>query len=90
MIEPQDTVDHTDKARTDAVVSLTAITALVLVPRIAGATPYTILAGSMMPDIPPGTIIAVKPTPFDQIRQGDVISYQIESASRWCSAPTCR
>ncbi|AMB60560.1 hypothetical protein AWU67_13970 [Microterricola viridarii] len=61
------------------VVSLAAITALVLVPRVAGATPYTILTGSMEPDMPPGTIVVVKPQPFDQIRQGDVITYQIES-----------
>jgi signal peptidase I len=61
------------------VVSATAITALVLVPRIAGATPYTILTGSMEPDMPPGTIVVVKPLPFDEIRQGDVITYQIES-----------
>ncbi len=61
------------------VVSAVAITALVVVPRIAGASPYTILTGSMIPDMPPGTIVVVKPLPFDQIRQGDVITYQIES-----------
>ncbi|RZU67074.1 signal peptidase [Microterricola gilva] len=61
------------------VASLAAITALVVVPRIAGASPYTILTGSMIPDMPPGTIVVVKPLPFDQIRQGDVITYQIES-----------
>ena len=61
------------------VVSAVAITALVVVPRIAGASPYTILTGSMKPDMPPGTIVVVKPLPFDQIRQGDVITYQIES-----------
>jgi signal peptidase len=60
-------------------VSLAAITALVIVPRIAGASPYTILTGSMKPDMPPGTIVVVKPLPFDEIRQGDVITYQIES-----------
>ncbi|MET0854758.1 MAG: signal peptidase I [Microterricola sp.] len=61
------------------VVSAVAITALVVVPRIAGASPYTILTGSMRPDMPPGTIVVVKPLPFDQIRHGDVITYQIES-----------
>lgn len=61
------------------VVSAVSITALVIVPRIAGASPYTILTGSMKPDMPPGTIVVVKPLPFDQIRQGDVITYQIES-----------
>lgn len=61
------------------VLSLTAITALVLVPRLAGATPYTILTGSMEPDMPPGTIVIVKPLPFEQIRQGDVVTYQLES-----------
>ncbi len=51
----------------------------VLIPRIMGATPYTILTGSMRPDFPPGTLVVVRPVKADAIRVGDVVTYQLES-----------
>jgi signal peptidase len=63
-------------------VLLTAVAALaaaVAVPRLAGATPYSITTGSMRPAYPPGTLVVVKPVPIDEIRIGDVITYQLES-----------
>lgn len=51
----------------------------VLVPRIAGATPYTVLTGSMRPDLPPGTLVVVKPIPADEISVGTVVTYQLSS-----------
>lgn len=54
----------------------------VLVPRVTGATPYTILTGSMRPSLPPGTLVVVKPIDADDIRAGDVITYQLESGKR--------
>jgi len=51
----------------------------VAVPRISGATPYTVLTGSMEPSYPPGTLVVVKPVDFDRLGIGDVITYQIES-----------
>jgi signal peptidase len=56
-----------------------AISAAVLVPRIGGATPYTILTGSMRPNMPPGTLVVVKPVPIDQIGIGTVVTYQLSS-----------
>ena len=56
-----------------------AITAAVLVPRIGGATPYTILTGSMRPNMPPGTLVVIKPVPIDQIGIGTVVTYQLKS-----------
>lgn len=56
-----------------------ALTAAVLVPRLAGATPYTVLTGSMRPHYPPGTLVVVKPVDPDDLRSGDVITYQLES-----------
>jgi signal peptidase len=50
-----------------------------LVPRLAGATPYVIETGSMSPKLPPGTLIVVKPVSPDQIAPGDVITFQIKS-----------
>lgn len=51
----------------------------VLIPRLAGATPYTVLTGSMKPDLPPGTLVVVKPVDDQDIGIGSVITYQLES-----------
>lgn len=58
---------------------LGALVAAVLLPRLAGATPYTILTSSMKPSMPPGTLVVVRPTPVDEIGIGSVITYQVES-----------
>ena len=60
-----------------AVVALALI--LIIVPKIAGATPLTVLTSSMEPRYPPGTLIYVLPVKPNQIRLGDVITYQIQS-----------
>lgn len=52
---------------------------LVVVPALTNSGTYTILTSSMSPHYPPGTLMVVKPTPFEQLRPGDVITYQIES-----------
>jgi signal peptidase len=49
----------------------------VLVPRIAGATPYTVLTGSMQPAYPPGTMVVARPVAADDIAPGTVITFQI-------------
>lgn len=64
---------------------LTAATGLVLlvaalavvVPLASGSQTYTILTQSMEPTYPPGTLIVVRPTAMDDLRVGDVITYQI-------------
>jgi signal peptidase len=62
------------------ILSVAAVLAVaVLVPRIAGATPYTVLTGSMRPHYPPGTLVVVKPIDTDDLRNGDVATYQISS-----------
>lgn len=55
------------------------VTVAVLVPRAAGGTPYTVLTGSMRPDYPPGTLVVVRPVATEDVRSGDVITYQRES-----------
>ena len=55
------------------------LTVAVLGPRLSGATPYTVLTGSMRPAFPPGTLVVVKPVDPDRIRVGDVVTYQLES-----------
>lgn len=59
--------------------ALAVITVAVLIPRIGGATPYTILTGSMQPAMPPGTLVISKPTPVGDIGVGTVITYQLAS-----------
>lgn len=51
----------------------------VLVPRLAGATPYAILTGSMQPKLPPGTLVVVRPVDPRTIGVGDVVTYQLQS-----------
>jgi len=51
----------------------------VLVPRLGGAAPYTILTGSMQPGLPPGTLVVVKPVQPENVAIGTVITYQLES-----------
>ncbi|MET1132445.1 MAG: signal peptidase I [Aeromicrobium sp.] len=60
-------------------VATSAVAVGVLIPRIGGATPYTILTSSMEPSYPAGTLVVVKPTPAEEIGVGTVITYQLES-----------
>ncbi|MCC3277251.1 MULTISPECIES: signal peptidase I [unclassified Arthrobacter] len=59
----------------------TALIALVLVvvPLVTGSQTYSVLTSSMAPHYAPGTFLVVKPVPFEELRVGDVITYQIES-----------
>ncbi|MCT9621581.1 MULTISPECIES: signal peptidase I [unclassified Curtobacterium] len=52
---------------------------LIVVPKAAGSTPLTVLTQSMDPTLPPGTLLVVRPTPVENIRIGDVVTYQITS-----------
>ncbi|MET0302871.1 MAG: signal peptidase I [Microbacteriaceae bacterium] len=60
-----------------SVVALAAVT--IVVPKLAGAIPLTVLTNSMSPGLPPGTLIIVRPVDPATIEVGDVITYQIES-----------
>ena len=63
-----------------ALLLVAALAALVIVvPAVVGGTALTVLTSSMAPAYPPGTLIVIKPTPVDEIRVGDVLTYQIES-----------
>jgi signal peptidase I len=60
-----------------AVIALAFI--LVIVPKVAGATPLTVLTQSMEPLYPPGTLLFVRPVKQADIKIGDVLTYQIQS-----------
>lgn len=53
--------------------------AAVIVPRMAGSSAYTVLTVSMLPELPPGTLIITKPVPPSKLRVGDAVTYQIRS-----------
>lgn len=61
--------------------SLAVLAALVLIvlPRLTGSYTYSVLTSSMAPAYSPGTFLVVRPVPFESLRAGDVITYQIES-----------
>jgi signal peptidase len=59
-----------------AVLAIVALT--VVVPRLAGGTALTVLTQSMEPGLPPGTLIVIRPQPTDDIRVGEVVTYQLE------------
>ena len=60
-----------------AVLAILALT--IVIPRLTGATPYTVLTGSMEPTYPPGTLIVVKQEDPAALKAGDVITFQRES-----------
>ncbi len=59
--------------------TLGVLAAAVVVPRLAGATPYTIETGSMRPGMPPGTLVVVRPVAPQDIGIGTVVTYQLTS-----------
>ena len=56
-----------------------AALALVVIPLLTGSQTYSVLTSSMAPKYAPGTFLVVKPVPFEELRVGDIITYQIES-----------
>jgi len=56
-------------------VLLTAVLTIV-VPKIVGGIPLTVLSASMEPALPVGTLLVVQPVTPEEIRIGDVVSYQ--------------
>jgi signal peptidase len=61
-------------------VLLLAVAAAVIgIPTLVGGSAMTVLTQSMEPGLPPGTLVVIRPTPADEIRVGDVITYQITS-----------
>jgi signal peptidase len=61
-----------------ALVALIAVLVIAL-PMVTKSTPYTVLTGSMTPNYPAGTLVIVKPTDVQQIKIGDVVTYQVAS-----------
>ena len=50
----------------------------IVIPAVVGGTALTVLTQSMEPKLPPGTLIIIRPTPINDIKIGDVLTYQIK------------
>jgi len=59
------------------VVALAAV--LIVIPKVSGSIPLTVLTSSMEPSLPPGTLIIVQPVDVTDLKIGDVATYQISS-----------
>jgi signal peptidase len=55
------------------------VLALIVVPLLSGAQPYTVLTESMRPTYPPGTLVVVRKGDVNRLPVGEVITYQIKS-----------
>lgn len=51
--------------------------ALLVVPKLTGSVPLTVLTGSMAPTYPPGSVVVVRPTPVADLGIGDAVTYQV-------------
>jgi signal peptidase len=58
---------------------LAILVVAVIIPKVTGSTPLTVLTSSMEPNLPPGTLLVVQPVDVASIEVGDIITYQIES-----------
>lgn len=61
------------------VLAILAALVLIVVPMATGSHTYSVLTSSMRPHLPPGTLLVSRPVPFDSLKVGDVITYQLES-----------
>lgn len=48
---------------------------VIVVPRLVGGVPLTILSGSMEPNLPVGSLAVVRPVDPGEIRLGDIVTY---------------
>ncbi|PWJ49014.1 signal peptidase I [Quadrisphaera granulorum] len=56
---------------------LAALAAVVVVPRLTGATSLVVLTGSMAPGMPAGSVAVVRPVEAGALHIGDVVTYEV-------------
>lgn len=59
------------------IILLACIAALLIVPKIIGMQAMAVLTGSMEPKIPVGAIVFVKEVSWDELKVGDVVTYNL-------------
>ncbi len=60
-------------------VMLLVLAVTVVIPRLTGSTPYTVLTSSMKPSYPPGSLVVIKPADAAELQVGTAVLYQIRS-----------
>ncbi|WP_332761781.1 signal peptidase I [Pseudarthrobacter sp.] len=60
-------------------VAVFAALVLIVVPRATGSQTYTVLTNSMAPAFPPGTFLVMRPVDYDELKYGDVVTFQMYS-----------
>lgn len=58
---------------------LTVVALTVALPTLGGGTAYTVLTPSMRPSLPPGGLVVTRPVQANDLRIGDVVTYQLRS-----------
>jgi signal peptidase I len=61
-------------------VALVAV--LMVIPRVTGSVPLTVLSGSMTPTVPVGAVILVKQVDTATLTPGDIITFQVAPGVR--------
>ena len=59
------------------IIILVAIAGLMFVPRLMGYDSLVVLSGSMEPGIHVGSVVLIKPTTFEELKVGDIVTYKI-------------
>jgi signal peptidase I len=57
-------------------VACAAALAVVIVPRLLGAVPLTVLTGSMRPGIEPGDLVVTRPVDPNRLQIGQIVTFQ--------------
>lgn len=65
------------------IVIIVLLAVVFFIPQCLGYQPYNIQTGSMTPKYPVGGMIYVKSVPFEEIAEGDVITYQTAQDGGW-------
>ena len=87
VVPPREEVEHTgvwwwvSRVVSYALLAIMVLILLatVVVPRVTGSTPYTVLTQSMKPTYPPGSLIVVRPVEPSELAIGTPITYQLRS-----------
>lgn len=61
------------------IIAVFAALVLIVVPKATGSQTYTVLTNSMAPKYSPGTFMVMKPVSFDELKYGDIVTFQLHS-----------
>lgn len=62
------------------IIAYIAVIAMIVIPTVLGIQALTVTSGSMEPTIPVGSVVYAKPVAFEDIREGDIITFHLEKS----------